>query len=94
MPDATGSWRSYSGEAFLQWRDGWFDLILKDHQQIWFGDELRFVSTLDRYLLGDKDSCAAGLEELAEHGKPYVASKAGELLSAMKAKGMLEEKDK
>jgi hypothetical protein len=94
VPDASGSWRSYSGEAFLQWRDGWFDLILKDHQQIWFGDELRFVSTLDRYLLGDKDSCAAGLEELAEHGKPYVASKAGELLSAMKAKGMLEEKDK
>jgi len=94
VPDASGSWRSYTGEAFLNWRDGWFDVILKNHPGIWLAGELRFTAALDRYLLGDKDACAVGLEELADHGKPYVAAKAGELLSAMRAKGMLPEKGK
>jgi hypothetical protein len=94
VPDQSGSWQDYTGEAFLRWRDDWSELILQHHPQIGIGDELRFVTALDRYLLGDKDGCAVGLEDLAEHGKPYVASKAGELLAAMKAKGMLGEKAK
>jgi len=94
VPDQSGSWQDYTGEAFLRWRDKWFQLILQHHPQIWIGDELRFVTALDRYLLGDKDACEAGLEDLAEHGKPWVATKAAELQAAMKAKGMLEEKAK
>ena len=75
-------------------RDAWMNLVLKNHPTIWFGDEIRLRLSLDRYRLGDKEGCAAGLEDLAEHGRPYVASKATELLSAMKAAGMLEEKVK
>jgi len=78
----------------VKWRKGWFDTILKHHPNIWFADEVRFRIALDDYLLGDTDGCEAGLEDLAEHGKPYVATKAGELLAAMKAKGMLGEKAK
>jgi len=72
----------------------WLDLVLRHYPDIWFADELRYKSAYTAFFLGDKDACATGLEDLAEHGKPYVASKAAELLSAMKAKGMLEEKEK
>ena len=78
-----------AGRLYVECRDNWLNLVLQNHPNIWFADELRFRMALDRYLLGDKDGCAAGLEDLAKHGKPYVASKAGELLAAMKAKGML-----
>ena len=94
VPDQVSTWRSYSGEAFIRWREGWFSQILTAHPAIWFGDELRFTSALDVYFLGDKSGCAAQLRDLAEHARPYVATKAGELLAAMQAKGMLEEKAK
>jgi len=95
VPGPGGSaWMSLHGADLVKWRKGWFDTILKHHPNIWFADEVRFRIALDDYLLGDTDGCEAGLEDLAEHGKPYVASKAGELLAAMKAKGMLGEKAK
>ncbi len=72
----------------------WLDLVLRSHPGIWFADELRFKRAYAAFFLGDKDGCEAGLEDLAQHGKPYVASKARELLAAMKAKGMLGEKAK
>ncbi len=80
--------------TFFRCRDAWMDLVLTNHPAIWFADEIRLKLSLDRYLLGDSDGCAAGLEDLAEHGKPYVAGKAGDLLAAMKAKGMLEKQEK
>lgn len=83
-----------SGPVHVECRDAWLDVALENRPSIWFADEIRLKLALDRYLLGDKDACATGLEDLAEHGKPYVASKAGELISAMKAKGMLQEKEK
>ena len=82
------------GRLYVACRDNWLNLVLKNHPNIWFGDEVRLKLALDRYLLGDKDGCEAGLGDLAEHGKPYVATKAGELLAAMRAKGMLGEASK
>lgn len=68
----------------------WLDLVLRSHPDIWFADELRFKRAYAAYFLGDDKGCAARLESLANHGKPYVASKAKELLAAMRAKGMLD----
>ena len=75
-------------------RDHWLNTVLRNHPEIWFADEIRFKLAIDRYRLGESESSVAELEDLAEHGKPYVATKAGDLLSAMKAKGMLQEKEK
>ena len=93
VPDVTGTWRSFSGDAYLDWRDAWFEKVLKLHPDLWFADELRFVIALDRYLLGDKAACESMLEDLAEHGREDVAAKARELLSAMRAKGLLPARD-
>jgi len=82
-------WMSMQGEIFVRWRTGWFDRVLKYHPDIWFADEVRLKLALDSYLLGDKASCAAGLEALADHAKPYVAEKARALLEAMQSKNML-----
>ena len=92
-PDAT-LLRRLGGRRAIACRDQWLQIALDHHSRIWFADEIRLRLALDKYRLGDKDACAAGLADLAEHGKPYVASKAGELLSAMRAKGMLPEKGK
>ena len=70
----------------------WLDLVLRHNPDIWFADELLYKSAYTAFFLGDKDACAAGLEELADHGRSDVAAKAEDLLAAMKAKGMLEEK--
>ncbi len=83
-----------SGFSFVQCRDDWLGLVLDNHPNIWFADEMRLRLALDGCLLGDKSGCAAQLRDLAEHARPYVATKAGELLAAMQAKGMLEEKAK
>jgi len=72
----------------------WLDLALRHHPGIWFADELRYRRAVSAFFLGDRDACAAGLEELADHGRPDVVAKAKALLSAMKAKGMLPEKGK
>jgi len=77
------------GRKALECRDQWLELVLASHPDIWFADEVRLRLALDRYRLGDREACAAGLEALAAHGRPYVASKAGELLAAMRAEGML-----
>jgi len=67
----------------------WIDLVLEHHPNLWFADELRFKKAYADYFLGDPAACAAGLEALAEHGRADVAAKARDLLSAMRAKGML-----
>ena len=82
------------GADYLQWKLGWCERILEHHPKVWFADGVRYAAATYRYLLGDKAGCAAQLRDLALHGRPYVATKAGELLAAMQAKGMLEEKAK
>ncbi len=79
----------FGPEGVFRCRTAWMERVLRSHADIWFADEVRLRLALDRYLLGDKDACAAGLEALAAHGRPYVAAKARELLAAMRAGGML-----
>jgi len=81
--------RYFVGPEYVMCRDSWLEIALENHPEAWFADEIRWKLALDRYLLGDPAACAAGLEALAEHGRADVAVKARDLLSAMRAKGML-----
>lgn len=92
-PDASVETR-FEARLALTCRDHWLSAVLRNHPEIWFGDEIRYRLAIDRYRLGQRESGIADLQNLAENGKPYIASTAAELLSAMKAKGMLEEKEK
>ena len=83
--------RRLGGRLALACRDRWLDLVLDQHPNIWFADEVRLRLALNRYRLGDKYASVVGLEELAEHGRPDISAKAKALLAAMKAKGMLPE---
>jgi len=89
-PCTKHGWMSLSGSQFLEWRDGWFETVLKHHPDLWFADEIRLRLALDRYVVGDKEDSIARLENLAQHGGHGIASKASELLAALKEKGMLE----
>ncbi|GEM_PF-6177800 len=86
-----GTETRFEPEGIFRCRAGWMELVLKHHPDIWFADEIRLRLALDRYRLGDPVACEAGLEELAENGRADVAVKARDLLSAMRAKGMLPE---
>ena len=77
------------GVAHIRCRDNWLQLVLKNHPDIWFAEEIQLRLATDAYLLQDKAACAAGLEALSEHAKPYVAEKARALLEAMQSKNML-----
>jgi hypothetical protein len=82
------------GVDYLNWKLAWCDKILEDHPNVWFADDVRYVRAIYLVQSGDMKSCEAGLVELVEHGRPYAAERAGELLADMKAKGMLEENTK
>lgn len=90
-PCTKNGWMSLKGAPYLEWRDDWFELVLKHHPEAWFADEIRFRLSLDLYVRGDKTGCAALLEHLEQHGRNNIAAKASDLLAAMRAKGMLEE---
>jgi len=92
VPDASVITRFRMPEA-ARCRDAWLELVLESHPDIWFADEIRLRLALDRYRMGDKAACESMLEDLAEHGREDVAAKARELLSAMRAKGMLPARD-
>lgn len=78
----------------LMCRDDWLTRVLQEHPRIWFADEVRLRIALDHYRLGERDSGVRAIRDLAQHGRPYVAAKAAELLAALQAKGMLEEATK
>ncbi len=84
--------RYFVGPEYVMCRDSWLEIALENHPEAWFADEIRWKLALDRYLLGDPAACEGGLEELAEQARrPDVRARARDLLSAMRAKGMLPE---
>jgi len=79
-----------SGASYVQCRDAWLNSALKHHPEIWFADEIRLRLALDQYLLGEQAACSAQLEDLSIRARADVATKASQLLAALRAKGMLE----
>ncbi len=86
---AGGQETRFGPTELFRCRVAWMERVLGHHPHVWFADEVRLRLALDRYRLDDKTACAAGLEALSEHARPYVAEKAQALLEAMQAKGML-----
>ncbi len=87
---APGADARLSGSRYVECRNAWLELALSHHPDIWIADEMRLRLAVDHFVLGDRAGTEAKLAILAEHGRPDVATKAGELLAAMRAKGMFE----
>ena len=95
VPDDTGQWKdgwqSLTMEGVLKWRQKWFDIILKNHPDIWFADELRLKKAVDQLALKNYQAGAADLEQLCATAKPEVAARAKVYLGLIKQKGWIKE---
>ena len=95
VPDDTGQWKdgwqSLTMEGVLKWREKWFGIILKNHPDIWFADELRLKKAVDQIALKNYQAGAADLEQLCATAKPDVAEKARQYLGLIKQKGWIKE---
>jgi len=78
-----------SGRDYIQCGALWLELVLKNHPDIWFADDVRLMLAGDVYLLGNRVRCHEMLKNLVARGRPYIAMKAGELLRDMQSKNML-----
>ncbi len=79
-----------SGQAAVDWRLKWFNIILTNHPDIWFADQLRLKRAVDQVALKNYQVGAADLQTLSQQAKPDVAQKAQTILSAMKQKGWIK----
>lgn len=79
------------GADYIGWMLGWCDRILEGRPETSLAQEVRYARAVYRCRIGDTGGCVADLTELIERGRPYVAAQARELLSALKAEGILEE---
>jgi hypothetical protein len=95
VPDDTGKckdgWQSLTMEGVLKWREKWFSIVLKNHPDIWFADELRLKKAVDQIALKNYQAGAADLEQLCSNAKPDVAKKARQYLGLIKQKGWIKE---
>lgn len=93
-PDETGQskdgWRWLKDKEAADWWAKWYDIILKNHPDIWFADELRLKKAMDQVALKNYQTGAADLEALSKQANPEVAQKAQQLLEAIKQKGWVK----
>lgn len=93
-PDDTGQskdgWRSMKGEEAAKWWDKWITIILKNHPDIWFADELRLRRALNQVALKKYDAGAADLKTLARDAKEPVASRARLIIDLIQEKGWIK----
>ena len=80
-------WIWMKGEMNAAWWEKWVNLILKNHPDIWFADELKLRLAVNEIALKRYESGESALEKLAKEGKPNVAERAKELLKVMEEKG-------
>jgi hypothetical protein len=87
LPDDTGKWKSgwqiITRDKYPEWRDKWFNLILKNHPDIWFADALRLRKAVEDYSHKKTESSLGEIENLSKNASPDVAKKAKEILEAL-----------
>ena len=86
-------WIWMKGEMNAAWWEKWVNLILKNHPDIWFADELKLKLAVNEIALKKYESGELALEKLAKEGKPNVAERAKELLKVMEEKGWSKKSD-
>jgi len=94
-PDDTGKskdgWRSLQGDAAAAWWSKWINIILTNHPDIWFADQLRLKRAVDQVALKNYQIGAADLETLSKEATPEVAQKAQKMLDMMRTKGWIKK---
>jgi len=93
-PDDTGQskdgWKWLKGQQAADWWSKWYDIILKNHPDIWFADELHLKRAVDQAALKNYQAAQAELEAIAKDEKAPMAPKAKEYLGLMKQKGWIK----
>ena len=89
-PASPRGWTTLEGEEVVAWREKWFGIVLSNHPDIWFADELRLRLALDQVALGNQGAGTDQLEALARDANETVGGLAREFLSLMIEKGMIE----
>ncbi len=82
-----GGWSWMKDEMNAAWWSKWAGIILKNHPDIWFADELRLKLAMNQVALKNYQAAEADFIKLSKEAKPYVAEKAGLFVEIMKQKG-------
>ena len=82
-----GGWVWMKDEMNAAWWSKWAGIILKNHPDIWFADELRLKLAMNQVALKNYQAAEADFIKLSKEAKPYVAEKAGLFVQIMKQKG-------
>ena len=94
-PDDTGKskdgWRSLQGDAAAAWWSKWINIILTNHPDIWFADQLRLKRAVDQVALKNYQAGASDLEALSQEATPEIAQKAQKMLGMMRTKGWIKK---
>jgi hypothetical protein len=94
FPDDTGQskdgWQYLTFDGEMNWWDKWIGIVLKNHPDIWFADELKLKRAVNLVALGKYAAGAADLHVLACDAKEPVANAAKEFLGIMKEKGWIK----
>ena len=78
---------TYWGEHGLRWRERWGNLVLTNHPDFRYADEIRLCLAVDQIALKHYEAAAQALDRLAKDDKSPMAQKAKEYLGFMKQKG-------
>ena len=93
-PDDTGKSKDGSvwlkGQAAADWWAKWYEIILKNHPDIWFADELRLKKAVDQMCLKNYQAAQADLETLSKDPTFKQKDKAQAYLGLMKQKGWIK----
>ena len=74
-------------EMNVAWWSKWAGIILKNHPDIWFADELRLKLAMNQVALKNYQAAEADFIILSKEAKPYIAEKAALFVEIMKQKG-------
>jgi hypothetical protein len=78
------------GKVAIAWREKWFGIVLKNHPDIWFANELKLRAAIDQLTLKNYQAARADLEAIAKDDKAPMAPKAKEYLGLMNKQGWIK----
>ena len=94
LPDDTGQskdgWLYLGGKDLIEWRAKWVGIVLKNHPDIWYADDLKLRLAVDQIALKNYQAAESDLDKLSKEAKLEVAEKAKKYLSLMKDKGWIK----
>ncbi len=92
-PDVSGkmSPRRCNGREATACRAYWYAIVLKNHPDIWFADQIRLRSAIDQLALKNTQAAQADLEAIAKSEISGMAPKAKQYLDLMKQNGWIKE---